>query len=407
MIKKLLERNIVKEAVWYTSANAVVQICSLLGVLFVSRYLGPTNLGIYSFVQNFIAAFLTVLTSMDIYANWHIVQSKDRIKELTKYTYQKAVLSVPLIIILLSTSFIFLPKDIFHLTLVLCLPIITSIFSSYIFSAQEQKKAILVSLGMVLSSIVLLVLKIIAVQNNANLSVFVIINSIDGIVLTTICVAHYIKDYKKIDFKYLLKIEDFKSLIKNSALPFVYLLFWFLVIRADQFIVPLYYNAYTLGVYSSAVKVIEMTNVIIIILQALIVPRITHINNPNTGIKNMHRTIVAYVLVGLATSLVIYVLAPIIVPILFGEKFVDSVAILKFYAWSVPGLFVSYLFSVVFMSKKNYKWLALHAMFFGVLNVFLLYALTLHIGINGVATLSVFMYSLSALAYYALWRLKN
>jgi O-antigen/teichoic acid export membrane protein len=407
MIRQFLQRKIVRDASWYTVANAIVQISSLIGVLFVSRYLGPTNLGLYAFVQNVTAVFVTVLASMDIYANWHIVSNTEKEKELSIYTYQKLYIAIMLCIILGVFSFLFLPRDVSILTLSLCIPILTSVFSSYIFIAQHKSNARLVAVGIGASALLLLILKLGAVFAGSSLQYFVIINSLDGILLTLLCVLAYKKQEGQAFFRYKPKKQDFIHLAQGSFFPLLYLLFWFVVVRLDQFLVPLYFNAFSLGVYSSAVKVIEMTNVIIVIMQALIIPRIVQINNPETGLRSMHIAIALYLCAGLGTAVAIFVLAPFVVEILFGQDFIQTVSILRVYAWSIPGLFVSYLFSVVFMSQKNFKLLALHAAFFAIVTSTLLMFVFIKKGIVATASVSIIVYTASACVYYILWRYKK
>jgi O-antigen/teichoic acid export membrane protein len=402
-MKELLQKRIFKDAFLYSITNVVVQASSLLGVLFVSRYLGPTNLGLYSFVQNYIAAFVTILSGIDIYAHWHIVQAKNQYSEMVLYTKQKAVLTSIVIVVFVALSYFTLPSDIFALSLLLIIPLCTSIFSAYIFVLQYQNKTKLITTAMMASAILILGLKLLAVVCSLSLSYFVAINSLDGILLAILCVLA-LSNSKPEYTKQKLQLSGFRTLLTVSFFPIIYICSWFVVTRVDQFFVPLYFNAYTLGTYSAAVKVIEMTNVLIVIMQSLIIPRVLSLQDPARDSKRTHLSVYIYGGLGVATSGLITIFAPLITHILFGLEYTDTIAILRVYAWSIPGLFVNYLFVVIALSKKSYKLLAGVSISLAVVATTLSWYAAESGNVLLVASVSVLVYTISACTLYITWR---
>ena len=401
-LKNLFKKRIIQDTLWYSATNVIIQISSLIGVLFVSRYLGPTNLGLYSFLQNYLAFFVTIFSGLDIYANWHIVQSKDYYSELIKYTKIKTRITLFLLVLFGVFSYITLPSDLFPLSLLFVIPVATSIFSSYVFILQYQNSTKRIAGTMMVSSLLLVVAKLVAVYYKLSLFAFVAINSLDGMLVVLVCV--YYLTQKNNAPKISLTKKDFTDLFSASFFPLVYVFFWFVVVRIDQFFIPIYFNARELGLYSSAVKVIEMTNVLIVIMQAILLPRVALLHSPITDKDKTHLSIYLYSFFGIVSSVSIYLLAPFIVITLFGPDFTDAISILRVYAWSIPGLFISYLFSVIAMSKRSYKVLA-HTSVFLALTAGLLSYFTAQSGdVLLVASVSVFIYTLSALLFYILWR---
>lgn len=405
-MEKLFKRKVVQDGAWYTLANIVTQLSSLVGVLFVSRYLGPTNLGIYSFVQNYIAAFVTVLAGVDIYANWYIVKSKDYYSELRHYIFQKSIITGGVLAILIVCAFVFLPKDILVFLPFLCLPLLANVCASCVFVLQYHNKAKLVALGMIVSPIILMAAKILAVITEQKLIVFVAINSLDGLLLIALATYYiFIIRGRKIN-KQEEKLQSFRQLIKNSVYGVIYIFFWYLVTRADQFVIPAYFNAYSLGVYSAAVKVIEMANVLIVVLQLLVLPRIIYILGEEGGTRKIHITIGVYMLAGVLAAGAIQILAPVVVGLLFGPAFIETASILRIYAWSMPGLFVSYLFSVVAMANSTIKPLAFHSVITALVMLGGLFYVSDTGNMLAVASISVIVYTLSAITLYVMWRKK-
>ncbi len=403
MIQKILSKKIFKDAAWYTIANIVIQVSSLVGVLFVSRYLGPTNLGLYSFVQNLVAVFVTILSSMDIYANWHIVQSSNFYYELVKYTKQKAVLTSGVLVLFVVFNILTLPKDVFLLSLLLIVPIVSNVFASFVFVLQHENKTKFIASAMIVSALVILGLKVAAVLAQQPLGVFVAINSLDGIILILLSTVYLYKREDKGE-KYKIQIGDFKQLFSASIFPFLYMVTWLAVVRVDQFFIPVYFNAYTLGVYAAAVKVIEMTNVLVVIMQSLIIPRVAQLQHPDKNLSKTHISIYLYGVFGFLSAGAIYILAPFIVPVLFGSSYQETVQILQVYAWSIPGLFISYLFAVIAMSKKSYKEMAFISSSVAVLAVVLSFFAARSGNILLVASVSVIVYTAAALISYIRWR---
>ena len=404
IIQKIKRKRVVRDAFWYTLANIVMQLSSLLGVLFVSRYLGPVNVGLYSFIQNYIAIFTTFLVALDTYAQWSLVKENDPISALYKYIKIKTIVTVFIIFVLVGISVFVLPPDLLQYLFIMLIPFFTSIFAPFIFVLQYQNQSKRVAIGMILSSIFLVMGKIGAVFAEAPLSVFILINSLDGIVLTILCVYYVSSQNKTVTQK--IRVSDFINLGKNAVYPLIYLCTWYIVIKADQFFVPLYFDARSLGIYSSAVKVVEMSNVLVVIAQSLIIPRMVQISHPETDTKKMHYTILLYLGLGACATMMIELFAPLAVKILFGPQFTETTAVLRVYALSIPGLFVSYLFVAVALSKQNFKNLSIFSSVLTIITLGLLYFASRLDSLLAFAYVSVFIYTAGAFVSYVLWRNK-
>lgn len=405
MLQNFLKRRIVKDAFLYSVSQFLIQLSSLLGILLVSRYLGPTNLGVYSFAQNYLAAFITVVSGMDIYANWSCVQGEKYYESLTKYTKIKASIMFVIIFFFLVFSFLSLPKAIFVYSLLLVLPMVTSIFSSYVFVLQYKNKSELLAKVTTISALVLLVAKVLAVYVQAPLYIFIAINSLDGGFVCAVSYFYIFRNNKNNNYDTSVSFEDYKKIAAVSILPVIYVVTWFVLVRIDQFLIPAYFSAYSLGIYSAAVKVTEMTNVLIVILQSLIVPRVFLLQSPEKDMKRTHLSLLVYVTLGVLSAGLICVFAPRIVTMLFGKEYAEAVPLLRVYAWTIPGLFASYFFGVIAMSKQTYKELALVSSILAVFSVLLSLLAATFGSVLLVALVSVIVYNFSACIFYVSWRL--
>lgn len=402
MLKHFLRKKVVQDLLSYGTANAIIQVCGLLGVLIVSRYLGPTNLGLYSFVQNYIAAFVTIISGVDIYVNWNSVRQGDYYPQFIKYTKMKVEMVTVLALFLTVSSFFFLPHDIFFLTLFLIIPLFTSSFSSYVFILQYQNKTKLITLATSFSAVLLLTLKVCAVFFKAPLWVFIAINSLDGLLLIILSI-YYVR-HRNSSQSLAIAMRDFVTLFRSSFFAITYVVSWFVFVRVDQFFVPYFFDARSLGVYSAAVKIVEMSNVLVVIMQSVIVPRVLLLQDVKTDKKRTHFSLGIYLGLGILSSLFISSFSELIAHILYGYKFIETGTILRVYAWSIPGLFVSYFFGVIAMSKRSFKVLAFSSVSLATVSVLLCFLAAKTGSLTLVAAMSVLLYSLAGVFYYGLWR---
>lgn len=392
------KRRIVTDAMWYSVAHACVQLCSLIGVFLIARYLGPINLGLYSFVQNYLTVFTLLMTGIDVYAHWRMIQEPDKDAYVLQYIQYKTYILIPIIFIFSSVSYIVLPEDLTLFVPILCIPLVTSLFASVIFLLQQKNYSRFIASWMCISALIILACKIMAVYAELSLFSFVLINSLDGIILTVACVVIFFTQRNKT--KTQIKYLSFFLLLRNAFFAIAYVFVWYVVMRFDQFLVPYYYNAYTLGVYSAAVKVTEMTNVLIVILQTVLLPRMGLVLENQT---KQGQVLFVYGGIGIATALCLSIFAPYIISLLYGNEFAEASVLLRVYAWSIPGLFVTYFFTSLYLAKQQYKKLAFITL---ILSVFVIPTSIFAVkkGVMELAFVSVIFYALTAIVYWIVYK---
>ena len=111
-----------------------------------------------------------------------------------------------------------------------------------------------------------------------------------------------------------------------------------------------------------------------------------------------------YLYAGVFVALFLFIGAPFFVYVVYGNRFLESINVLRVYAFSVPGLFVSYYYMALFGAYEERKAPALGALFAAILTILLVYICTTSIGVYGTAFASVISYTLSAFFFYFLYR---
>ena len=407
-MRKIFSLAAFRELSWHSMSQFYGQMLSFLGVMLVSRYLGPVNLGLYSFVQNYINIFFTVLTGMDFYFTWQLARSHEVAKTIYNYIAAKFVIGLLAIIFGVTISWMLLPRDVAILSTFMFVPLIFSALTPFWLYALREKMAKQAAIIFSIAATFIFLSKVFIVIAGGSLAMFVLVSSVDIIVIHTLMCFYFLhKKYWRDQAGANLRtsFREISGLLKFSSVSIVYVFLWQIVMRADQLMLPAIKGAYELGIYAAAVKVSEVPNILVSLLGMVVFSRMINIvdSSAEHEKKQTKRIMNVHILAGLASSFFIIIFAPLLVSIIFGGKFLDSVPVLRIYAMSIPGLFVTYYFVAVFAAKEMQKVLAWHALVIGAFTIILLYILTIGFGTLGTAFASVITYSLSAFSLYYLW----
>lgn len=404
-IKSLFLRPILKELSWYTGAQVFIQGASFVSVVIVSRYLGPTNLGLYSFVLNYVGAFLTIIGGMDFYFTWKLAKSDNKFEDLKVYIGHKFNIYVVLSFSGLISAWYMLPKDVATLASVILITVSLQSLNTFLIYAVVTNRAKLIAIVQMFSAFILLLAKISLVLVKAPLLWFIAVSAVDLILSGLIFSSYFLRmpEWRKAFSSFRLPsfLNSFIFLF-SIRLSIISLVCFQLLLRVDQLILATFSNAYTLGIYAAAVKISDVPNFLAGILSNALASRIAYISTKNDDLskKNFKNIMLYYVGVGFIIFLVFLIFAPLAVKILYGSKFVESVPVLRVYALSIPAMFIVSFFINVYGVKDRYH----HQIaIFGsslLLNVILIYLLTPVYGLTGTAFATVAAYTFTALLFY-------
>jgi O-antigen/teichoic acid export membrane protein len=404
-IQRTRERPIFKEISWYGAAQIFTQFFMFVGVMVISRYFGPINLGLYSFVQNYLAVFLSLMSGMDFYYQWKIAKSEDRHKDVIEYLSYKITVGITLSIAGALIAAAILPHDVALMTVILLAPLWLHAFSAFSLYAFATQQARLVSSIQMVSTIIIFILKMGLVVLSAPLISFVVVSSIE-IILSTALIALYfllMPEWRRALKTYTIfsvsKSFSFLYSIKSSVLAMA---LWQILLRADQLILALVTNAYHLGIYVSAVKIAEVPNFLASTLYVALVSRVAHmaLHNDASSKHRLKKVMFLYAGVSVFIALGVIVFAPLLVKILYGEKFIESIPVLRVYVLSLPAMFLFFFFFSVYGMKNVFAYQSyVYAMAIG-LNALGIIVLTPLFGLMGTAFATVLSYTAAVILFY-------
>ncbi|OIO31234.1 hypothetical protein AUJ77_00285 [Candidatus Nomurabacteria bacterium CG1_02_43_90] len=404
-LKKILDKSFLKELSWYTIGQTTVQIFFALGVIITSRYLGPDNLGLYSFVQNYLSVFMLVAVGMDFYFTWRIAKSEDKIKDLKEYFGHKIYITSSFSILGIILAWSILPSDVALMSTILCAPLFLSSFTAFFQYAIVINKARIIALTQILSSLTLFLMKVFLVNFHAPLLAFVAVSAGDTFFMVTLLALFFLSNPEiRKPFFYASFPSIFSTIKFLYAIRFmvISLALWQLLLRVDQLVLATFSNAYTLGIYSAAVKITEVPNFFAGGIYASLVAHIasTALRKDDHSKNSIRKVMLLYFSSGTVISILTIITAPFIVSLLYGPKFIEVTPILRVYALSIPGMFLVYHYLAIYAVQGKHLQQAFIFSLGIIINIVLIYILTPIFGITGTAFATVISYTFMSGVFY-------
>ncbi|MBC2733174.1 MAG: flippase [Desulfobacteraceae bacterium] len=325
---------IVKNIISLSIGNLLGRACGLVLVIVLARYLGPKHYGVYSlaFTYYMIMYFLTNL-GLDIY----YVKEASRAEKIDKVFFEtnislKLVSSIVsiliIIIVVMSLNYNDITKTaICFFSIALVFNHVSDTFKSLFDAKELMFHSSILELA---RSVVSLVLVIMVVYFNGNvldaLSMQIISYALSAI-LACLLVDKVLISLKSFRFNLI----NAKAIISQS-IPFWYVTALFIInTRMDLLMISWMENESEVGLYSSAVELINVIMIVPMMINKAFFPSISRnfatdktemIRIANFGFK-------LSITLGVPIAFGCYILSPEIIHLVFGENFADAKIVLQ------------------------------------------------------------------------------
>jgi O-antigen/teichoic acid export membrane protein len=177
---------------------------------------------------------------------------------------------------------------------------------------------------------------------------------------------------------------------------------WQILFRVDQLVLATVSNAHSLGIYNAATKIAEVPNVFAGVLYLTLLGRLSDIAKDGTGQEKhkLRKVFYTYLLIGCLAALFVFIFAPVLVWIIFGNQFVEAAGVLRVYAFTIPGMFMIYHYFSLLSAKQLF--LPLITVFSVVSVLDIVFTLILYplFGLLGVAFGTVCAYTILSVLFY-------
>jgi len=380
-------------------------VISFIVSVFVVRYLGPKEFGIYSYAISFAWLFASISTlGLESISTRELVKNSDKRDEINGTVFSLRLLGSIACIITTAIVLLLIGEDTYTTILIL---IFSGSFIFQSFSAIEyyfrgivkaKYNAYALSASVIFSS----GLKILFILLKAPLIYFIIAASAEYFFLAIGLVAVY--NHNKLSiFSWKYSKEIAASLLKDSwplALSGVVVMIY---MRIDQVMIKNMLNIEAVGYYSAAVRLCEAWYFIPVTLCNAIFPAIVNAKSVSEKFYNNRMQklydLLTWLAIGIAVPVTIF--SDQIIQILFGSEFASASPVLTIYIWAGVAVFLN-VASSQYLINENLAKLTFYRSTIGmVINVILNLVLIPIYGIVGSAVATLISYSLVILSLFS------
>jgi O-antigen/teichoic acid export membrane protein len=394
MFKKIFTNesflNYLKSTSWLLTEKILRLSIGLYVSIWVTRYLGPENFGIYAYSVTFVGllSFIASLGLDGILVKW-LVKDEDKSNEIlgTSLILKLLGAALSIIIILIAvnqTSSNDLTK---YLVLIISLSTLFQTFNVVELYFQSKVMGKYIAYSNIISLLICNILKVILIYKNASLEFFAYVFLFEAFLISLCFVIYflYLSPIRLRDLKF--KRELAFNLLKDSWPMILSGLVISLYMKIDQIMIKEILGAEFVGYYAAAVRLSEAWYFVPLIVATSIFPAIIRSkeNNNNVYKQRIGQLNDFMFYIGLSIALPMTFLSNFLVKILYGEEFIPSGDILMIHIWA--GIFVC-------IGISSSKWLVAEGLqvFYtvntaigAILNIILNYVLINKYGIAGAA----------------------
>jgi O-antigen/teichoic acid export membrane protein len=379
-----------KNSSWMLGEQMLRMVAGLLVGIWVARYLGPEQFGIFSYVLAFTALFSSIAKlGLDGIMVRELVNHPDRQDVYLGTAFWMKVLGAFLVMALIA---LVLPWTSNDSTTTLYIFIIASglVFQSFEvvdFYFQSQVLAKFVSICKVIQLTLSSLLKIYLVLTGSELIWFIWVILFDQITLSvTLFFAYRYQQVK------LLPLSQFdflvaKSLLKDSWPLILSGIVVMIYMRIDQIMIKEMLGEYEVGIYSAAVRLSEVWYFIPILVTSSLFPAIVNAKKISEALylQRLQRLYTFMIWMAISIAIPMTFLSDWLIVLLYGEAYRAAGQVLEIHIWAGVFVFLGVGFGRYLITENMTKIYFYRTATGAFLNIILNYFLIPFYGISGAA----------------------
>ncbi len=335
---------IIGNTAWLFADKIVRMVIGLLVGVWVARYLGPDNFGIYNYALAFTGIFDTVANlGLDSIVVRNIVgqpSSKDEI--LGTSFVLKMMAQVIVVITAIAVISIIRPGDTLTHWLV---GIIAGgmLFESfyvieYWFQSQIQSKYVVLfkNVALMIASCA----RVILIETHATLILFAWVYSAEfALNATSLVIAYHTKKYLFSAWQFSWRCA--KELLKDSWTLILSSFAIMILMRIDQLMLGQMIGDRAVGIYSVAVKISELWYFVPLAVTSSVFPSIITAKQESTQLyyERLQKVLDFLSIISYTVAILVTLFSEHLIVMLYGKSYQEAAAILTIHIWT--GIFVS------------------------------------------------------------------
>jgi O-antigen/teichoic acid export membrane protein len=381
-----------KNTAWLFGEKILRMVVGLFVGIWVARYLGPEQFGLFSYAQSFVGLFTAIATlGLDGIVVRELVKDETRRDALIGTAFWLKFIGAFGVLLFLAIAINFTSNDTQTNILIFIIASATIFGSFNVVDMYFQSKVMgkYIVFANVISLFFSSVAKIILILNEAPLEAFAWVVLFDSFVLACGFVYFYIKNHR-IDWKFNKPIavdllRDAWPLILSGIVISIYM-------KIDQVMIMEMMDAEAVGQYAAAVRLSEAWYFIPMVIASSLFPAIINAKKISEELyyARLQKLYDLMVWMAIAIALPMTFLSDWIVNLLYGGEYNEAGSVLMIHIWAGVFVFLGVASGKWFVSE-NLQILAFWRTFSGmIINVILNFVLIPKYGVQGaaVATLS-------------------
>ncbi|MCM2447749.1 MULTISPECIES: flippase [Rahnella] len=387
IISRINKSKSISNMIWLSSDSIIRLGLGFIISVWLARYLGPDDFGLYNYAYAMIAIY-SAIASLGM--NGVVV------RELVKADTEKNVLlgtsfflqiigSLIASVFVISTTMILRPHE-WNLVLIVLVMLPSVLIRSsdvvkYFFESVVSAKYTVISqnIAFVISSL----LKILIIVNNGSYLMIGFTVTIEALI--TAFLLFYFYKLKHKEFNWKVDFQEAKRLLSLSWPLIISGVALMLYMRIDQVMIGNMIGNAAVGIYSVAVKMVEVWYFIPVAIVSSVFPKIIKIKEVSELQYNERLQLLYDVLVVVSVSLAIFVslFADYIISFFYDIQYIESSRLIKMYSWVCIFYFLSSASGRWYINEGLQKY-ALNRNLIGLLiGIFLNYILIPKYGMDG------------------------
>jgi O-antigen/teichoic acid export membrane protein len=348
-----------KNTSWLFAEKILRMVVGLFVGIWVARYLGPEQFGLFSYVQSFVGLFTAIATlGLDGIVVRELVKDESRRDELIGTAFWLKLIGAFVVLVILAIAVNFTSNDQYTNMLVFIIASAT-IFQSFnvidfYFQSKVLSKYVVYAnvISLLLSSIV----KIALILNDASLIAFAWVVLFDSFVLAIGFIYFYFKTNSTFKIKNsTFKSETAASLLKESWPLIFSTMLVTIYMRVDQVMIKEMLDSEAVGYYAAAFRLTSALFIIPTVIASSLFPSIVNAKKISEDLYNSRiQKLYTFLLwFSLIVAFSIFLLSQNIVDLLYGQEFFMAGAVLSVLIWN---------FVFISLSSVHGNWLTVEGL---------------------------------------------
>ncbi len=379
---------------WMFADQILRLVAGVLVGIWVARYLGPAQFGIFNYAIAFVA-ILAVIAKMgldNLVVKGIVNESERSDYYIGTAFWLKMFGSVVTILITILILFLSEEQDQTKtFILILTAGLIFQSFEAIEFYFQAKVLSKFMSISKTMQLIISCIAKLYLIYIKADLIYFVAVQFLDQVTLGLTGFVVFRIHSKGVRFLHCFSPTIAKDLLKN-AWPLIFGSIAIMVyMRVDQIMIMKMIGETEMGLYSAAVRLSEAWYFVPVVITNSLLPAILNAKRLDEAeyIRRLQQLFKLMVVLSVAVALPITLLSEWLITLLYGEAYRDGSVVLSIHIWA--GLFTSLgvASSGWFISENLLKFSLIKTLIGVLMNVILNYILIPKFGIVGVAVATI------------------